>query len=72
MAERRTRLRRYSAYLAALVLLSLMLSNIHNLSRPERPERANLGGAPAREPLASVVFQYAPFIYHATGRARAR
>jgi hypothetical protein len=49
-----------------------MLSNIHNLSRPERPENANLGGAPAREPLASVVFEYAPFIYHATGRSRPR
>jgi len=72
MAERRKRLRRYFAYLAAVVILSLTLSNVHNFSVHERPQNQNQGSAPAHEPLASVVFQYAPFIYHATSRSRPR
>ena len=69
---RRKRLRWYLACLAGAVVVLLIFSNLHHLASPTRPGELNRGATPAREPLTSIVEQYAPFVYAATGKRGGR
>src|SRR5688572_16544240 len=69
---RRKRLRKYLAFIVGALFLSLIISNVHHLTRPARPGEQNRGTLPLREPLTSVVEQYAPFVYAATDKRGGR
>jgi hypothetical protein len=62
---------KYSVSVAGVLAL-LLISNVHHFSPLPRPSNPNRGTPVATEPLTSIVYRYAPFIYAATDKSVGR